>query len=61
MRLRMLKKDFSTQTAVFFLLLYFDNLVIEKIYKRPEQNTLNKTASLKKCTLFRGYFLISRH
>ena len=31
MRLRMLKKDFSTQTAVVFQLPYFNNLIIEKI------------------------------
>ena len=32
MRLRMLKKDFSTQNEIFFQLLYFDNLVKEKTY-----------------------------
>ena len=38
-RLRMLKKDSSTQTAVFFQLPYFDNLVIEKYLN--DQNKIN--------------------
>ena len=61
MRLRMLQKDFSTQTSDFFQLLKFDNKVTENIYKLPEQNKLNKMACLKKCILCQGYCPIPRH
>ena len=57
MRLRMPQKDFSTQTAVFFFQLpYSDNLVIEKIYNRPEQNKPNKMACLKNALYVTGIF-----
>ena len=46
MRLRMLKKDFSTQPAVFFFQLpYFYNLVIEK-----NINAQNKINLIKRLT-----------
>ena len=41
-------KTFQHKLQYFFQLPYSENVVVEKIYKRSEQNKLNKTTCLKK-------------
>ena len=49
------EKLFNTNCS-FFQLPYFDDLVIEKINKCPEQNKLDKTACLKNALYVTGIF-----